>query len=108
MKIVLPRSRRGGSPGLEALGLLLSGGLALSSADGAESGQEFFEASIRPLLIENCQKCHGETKQEGGLRLDTRAGWEKGGDKGTVIVPGDPGASLLIQAVRRLDKDLQM
>lgn len=108
MKTALTRSRLCGPAGLEGLVFLLGCGLALSSADGAESGMGFFEASIRPLLFENCQKCHGESKQEGGLRLDSRSGWEKGGDKGTVIVPGDPGASLLIQAVRRLDKDLQM
>ena len=67
-----------------------------------------FESKIRPLLVEHCQKCHGESKQENGLRLDSKAGWQKGGDHGTVIMPGDPQSSLLIKAVRRLDKDLQM
>ncbi|NDA67387.1 MAG: hypothetical protein EB141_11185, partial [Verrucomicrobia bacterium] len=68
----------------------------------------FFESKIRPLFIEHCQKCHGEKKQESGLRLDTKAGWQKGGEHGPVIVPGDPEKSRLIQAVRRKDKSLQM
>ena len=52
--------------------------------------------------------CHGAKKQKGGLRLDSRAAWQNGGDSGAVIVPGDPEASLLVQAVRYADKDLQM
>jgi hypothetical protein len=68
----------------------------------------WFESKIRPLLVERCHECHGEKKQKGGLRLDSRAAWQKGGDSGAVIVPGDPGASLLIKAVRYTDKDLQM
>ena len=40
--------------------------------------------------------------------LDSRAGVVKGGDTGPAIAPGDPDASLLIQAVRHLDEDLAM
>ena len=71
-------------------------------------GNAWFESKIRPLLVERCYECHGEKKQKGGLRLDSKAGWQKGGDDGAVIVPGDPGASLLIKAVRYTDEDLQM
>ena len=35
-------------------------------------------------------------------------GWEKGGNSGAVVVPGDPEKSLLIKAVRYTDADLQM
>ena len=45
---------------------------------------------------------------QGGLTLDSRSGWVKGGDSGTVIVPGKPDESLLIKAVRRKSKDLLM
>ena len=34
---------------------------------------DFFETEIRPLLAAHCWKCHGETKQQGELRLDSRA-----------------------------------
>lgn len=71
---------------------------------------EFFETNIRPALQEHCADCHSAAggKVKGGLDLDTRAGWEKGGETGPAIVPGDPESSLLITAVRRMDKDLAM
>jgi len=70
----------------------------------------FFENRIRPLLAENCYKCHSATseKLKGGLMLDSRERLLKGGESGTVLVPGDPEKSLLIKAVRYTDKDLQM
>lgn len=71
-------------------------------------GEAFFEANIRPLLIERCAECHGEKKQKGGLRLDSKAAWQKGGESGSAITPGKPDESLLIKAVRYADKDLQM
>src|SRR6185503_3328087 len=60
---------------------------------------EFFEAQIRPLLIESCFDCHTED-EKGGLRLDSRERMLKGGESGPAIVPGDPDASLLMRAVR--------
>src|SRR5262249_48383219 len=42
------------------------------------------------------------------LELDWKGGWEKGGQSGPAIVPGDPERSLLIKAVRYTDPDLQM
>ena len=69
---------------------------------------DFFEAQVRPLLVERCLECHGDKKQEDGLRLDSRAGWQIGGDRGPAVVPGRPEASLLIQAVRYADDTLQM
>ncbi|MCA9265850.1 MAG: hypothetical protein KDA60_18435, partial [Planctomycetales bacterium] len=74
----------------------------------AESVQ-YFEQHIRPLLVEHCYGCHSSTgEQEGGLLLDRRDGWVKGGDSGPAIVPGDPESSLLIRAVRWADPNLQM
>ncbi len=62
---------------------------------------ESFEKVIRPLLAARCWKCHGPEKSKGGLRLDSAQGLAKGGDSGEVVVPGQPEASLLVQAVRR-------
>ena len=64
------------------------------------SADDFFEERIRPLFVEKCQKCHGETKQEGGLKLLTRETVLHGGDSGPVVVPGEPERSLLVQAVQ--------
>jgi hypothetical protein len=71
------------------------------SNDVAEREQlEFFENKIRPLLIEHCFDCHGDGAAEAGLSLDSREGWQHGGDSGPAIIPGDPDKSLLIDAVR--------
>src|SRR3712207_9054363 len=66
------------------------------------SGQEaeFFEARVRPVLVESCFRCHGPQKQMSGLRLDSRAALLQGGDNGPALKPGDPENSALIQAVR--------
>jgi hypothetical protein len=70
----------------------------------------FFENKIRPVLAEHCYECHSATakKVKGGLVLDSRRGVMKGGDTGPAITPGDPDASLLIQAVRHLHEDTAM
>src|SRR5437667_12448380 len=71
---------------------------------------EFFEKKVRPVLTEKCYKCHsaGAEKIKGGLLLDSRDGWMKGGESGPVIVPGNPEKSRLIHAVRYTDNKLQM
>src|SRR5436190_15609516 len=70
--------------------------------------REFFEAKIRPVLAAECYECHNAKKTKGGLRLDYRAGWQKGGDSGDAIVPGDPKKSLLIASIKHTDPDLKM
>jgi hypothetical protein len=42
------------------------------------------------------------------LVLDSRNGWEVGGDSGAAVVPGRPGESRLIQAIRYENPKLQM
>jgi len=70
---------------------------------------DLFSSKIEPLLKLRCYECHShEKKIKGGLALDSRSGWEKGGDSGPAIVPGKPEASLLIQAVSHVEKDLKM
>ncbi len=71
---------------------------------------EFFETTIRPILVESCYKCHSETegKSHGSLTLDTRDALLKGGATGPALIAGDPDKSLLMQAVRYADEDLQM
>ncbi len=70
-----------------------------SSACGASSDTEFFEQRVRPILVERCYDCHAGVKKSGGLSLQTRAGWQIGGDSGPAIVPGKPDDSLLIDAI---------
>ena len=84
--------------------------VTLRAASTPEEGVAFFEKRIRPLLEEHCYECHSADapKLKGGLKLDTREGWAKGGESGPAIVPGKPDDSLLITGVRYWDKDFQM
>src|SRR6267142_1715895 len=80
------------------------------SADLTPAQTQFFEAKVRPVLIDNCYKCHIQQaeKIKGSLLLDTREGLLKGGDSGPAVVPGDPEKSLLIKAVTYKDLQLKM
>jgi len=73
---------------------------------GAASGVGFFEAKIRPVLVERCYKCHstGTKAPKGGLRLDASASIRRGGDAGSMLGDGEPGQikadeSLLLSAL---------
>ncbi len=63
---------------------------------------EFFEAKIRPVLVEHCFDCHSTDakKLKAGLYVDSREGLLKGGDSGTAAIPGIPDASILIDAIK--------
>ncbi|MSR31682.1 MAG: DUF1553 domain-containing protein [Gemmataceae bacterium] len=79
--------------------------LPLAFITGASPAEEeFFEKRIRPVLAEHCQKCHGETKQQGGLRLDTRAGFLKGAESGAIVIPGQLQQSKLFKALEHQGK----
>ena len=87
---------------------------AVASADDSETkaidaqGIEFFEQHIRPILKRRCYQCHSHKsgKAKGGLVLDSRGGWEKGGSSGPAIAAGKPDESLLIEAVRYLSLEM--
>jgi hypothetical protein len=88
---------------------MLFGSVARAADEGRE-GIAFFEREVVPVLEKRCFSCHSHEsgKAKGGLVLDSRSGWETGGKSGTAIVPGNPGASLLIKAVHYQDEDFQM
>lgn len=88
------------------LPVLLAFGPVPVLADDAEA-EAFFEKEVRPVLVEQCGKCHSGVKSEGGLSLESAAMLSKGGDSGRAIVPGNPDASLLIKAIRH-EGDIQM
>jgi len=81
-----------------------------AAASVSPQAVDFFEKKIRPILVERCFECHSSErgKIKGSLVLDTAEGLRKGGDGGTVITPGEPDKSRLIQAVRYKDENLQM
>ena len=61
---------------------------------------EFFEKKVRPVLAEQCYKCHGAEKQKAALRVDSRAAILKGTEDGPVIVEGKPEQSSFIKSIR--------
>ena len=67
---------------------------------GVLSDADFFENNIRPILANNCYSCHVDATA-GGLKLDSRESLLKGGERGPVLVPGDPEKSLIITAVHQ-------
>ncbi|MGJ8654591.1 MAG: PSD1 and planctomycete cytochrome C domain-containing protein [Opitutaceae bacterium] len=74
----------------------------IAAAELSPEQLTFFESKIRPVLIESCYECHAEDseKLKGGLLLDSKAGWMRGGDTGAAIVPGNAADSLLVQMIR--------
>lgn len=85
--------------------LTAAGGPAISAEDLA-----FFETKIRPVLADQCYRCHSSraSRVRGDLLLDTRDGTLNGGETGPAVVPGRPEQSLLLEAIRYENPDLQM
>ncbi|MCA9104213.1 MAG: PSD1 domain-containing protein [Planctomycetales bacterium] len=79
---------------------------AESSSSFSEDQLRFFENEIRPLLVAHCLECHSAAKQEGGLRLDSRAALLAGGDSGPAVEVGDSSASRLVAAVDYIDLEM--
>ncbi|HEX8521248.1 MAG TPA: PSD1 and planctomycete cytochrome C domain-containing protein [Tepidisphaeraceae bacterium] len=90
--------------------VLLSLALLPAMVRADAPGEEFFETKIRPVLVEQCYKCHSSTaaKLKGNLKLDSREGILKGGDVGPAVVPGKLEESELITALRWEEGGLQM
>ncbi len=90
------------------LALLAAGPVVAADDPGSVA---FFEQKIRPALAEHCYECHSAKakKIKGGLALDSKSGWQKGGDSGTpTIVPGKPDEGLFLRYVRHLEPDMEM
>jgi uncharacterized membrane protein len=58
-----------------------------------------FEKDIQPILKENCVRCHGERSTKGGLDLTSLAGLLRGSESGRILIPGNPGESVLYEMV---------
>jgi mono/diheme cytochrome c family protein len=71
----------------------------VSAAEPDPVAIKFFETKVRPILADNCFKCHGPAKQKGGLRLDSRGAALQGGENGPAVVPGRRDDSLLVEAI---------
>ena len=83
------------------IAVLLTGGVCVAVEPPLD-----FNRDIRPILSENCFYCHGQdgNKREADLRLDDRAAAIAAG----AIVPGDPGASVVLERIHSTDPDVVM
>ncbi len=61
---------------------------------------QFYTAHVQPIFQANCYRCHAGLNHRGGLVMDTKAGLERGGKNGPVLVPGHPEQSLLVALIR--------
>ena len=80
---------------------------AAGSVQSAETKVDF-DRDIRPILSNNCYKCHGPdpAHREAGLRLDEKEGALKKLDSGeAAVVPGDRAKSALWQRITVKDDE---
>jgi len=86
------------------LALLL--GLLAGAGWGAFAAGPDYAREVKPLLAQNCYRCHGASQQKGGLRLDTAAAALKGGEHGPAVSPGKGAESLLVRLVEGAHADI--
>jgi len=65
-----------------------------------------FAKELQPLFAERCYDCHGEKKQESGMRANSRADLLKGGDNGPSIIVGKSAESILVQVLANTHADI--
>ena len=77
---------------------------ARAAAIDAEAREEVsFSEQIAPILEARCSECHSADNAELGLNLSTYEGVMAGSDYGTVIEPGNPGGSLILDMIESGD-----
>ena len=59
--------------------------VAISSLAVPGRAEIDFKQQVKPVLEAHCVRCHNAEKSKGGLRLDTKQGFLKGGDNGPVL-----------------------
>jgi mono/diheme cytochrome c family protein len=91
-----------------AIAFVLVFSVAGEALSAEQSGEEFFERTVRPIFVERCQKCHGAQKQWSGFRLDSREAAVAGGDYGPALIAGKPDDSEIVRRVTDTDDDVRM
>jgi len=92
-------------------GTLVLGAEAQQKPDAPLPDQVQFNRDIRPILSENCVRCHGPNAKDrkGGLRLDTKEGAFAESESGKLaLVPGSLEKSELWRRVSTSDAEEKM
>jgi cytochrome c len=80
-------------------GTLLSACGTQASSQSGTPGVVSFSQDVLPILQGKCSRCHGDSRQSGGLNLSSYTSMMTGGRTGASILPGDAANSLLVQMV---------
>jgi hypothetical protein len=80
------------------LGFVLLAGLPAAAAQNASAPE--FRRDVLPILQKSCVGCHGPKARMAGLDLHEAALVMRGGENGSVVIPGKPKDSLLLKRVR--------
>lgn len=101
--LTMPSTISGSVWSVALAAVLFGPGPALAAGERTVS----FNRDIRPILADHCYRCHGPdpSSRKADLRLDTREGATEVRDGSAAIVPGDPGASSLVERIRTHDLD---
>ena len=90
----------------QILGMLICGFVpCLSAKDFSPEEISFFTKEVRPLLEENCFRCHGgkdskgHAKVKSGLQMISRKGIIIGGDHGSAFNEAEPEKSLILHVI---------
>ena len=59
-----------------------------------------FLANVKPVLRQNCYRCHSGLNHKSNFNMGTRELLLKGGSNGDDVIPGHPESSLLVRLIR--------
>jgi len=78
-------------------------------AGAARADDVSFSRDIQPILAKRCYACHGPSDQESGLALHDRSSATTVAESGQLaIVPGQPGASALVNRISSVEPSIRM
>jgi Planctomycete cytochrome C len=96
--------------GMVLIGVILGGfAIGCGAAGGStepievvktEAGEVSFSKTVLPILVDHCNRCHGEDAK-GELGILKYEDVMKGGKSGNFVVPGDSAASRMITSVEK-------
>ncbi|MEO5913858.1 MAG: DUF1549 domain-containing protein [Luteolibacter sp.] len=78
------------------------------SSLASDAGEPDFVHEIVPILRENCLKCHTDGKKKAGLSMDTEGAFRAGSEDGSIVEPGHPEKSLMLERITSDDDDERM
>ena len=90
----------------QAVGVILCACAMTAQGPQAAAPKVDFGQDVRPLLQQNCVKCHGAKVQNGGLRLDQKSSVMKPASRR--VVPGNSANSAVYQRVADSQFGMQM